>query len=153
MVVTLEFCARQGPVDWANGVVTAHPDYNVIILTHYHLTPNGGLGETNAGYGDLTPEQIFSQLIVKHPNILLVLSGHNYISSWRNDRGEKGNRIYQMLQDFTDSADAAGGYIRLLEIDPEKRSITGKMYSPIYNEVKQEGLIRFTGVKFIQTAK
>ena len=42
MVLTLEFCARQGPVEWANGVVAAHPDYNVIILTHYHLTPNGG---------------------------------------------------------------------------------------------------------------
>jgi len=109
MVLTLEFCARQGPVDWANGVVAAHPDYNVIILTHYHLTPNGGIGETNAGYGDLSPEQIFSQLIVKHSNILMVLCGHNYISSWRNDKGEKGNRIYQFLQDFTDSADAAGG--------------------------------------------
>ena len=150
MVISLEFCARKGPVDWASTIVVSHPNYNVIILTHYHLTPNGGIGETNTGYGDLSPEQIFNQFIVKHSNILLVLSGHNYISSWRNDRGEKGNRIYQMLQDFTDSADAAGGYIRLLEIDPEKRSITGKMYSPLYNEVKQDATIRFTGVKFIK---
>lgn len=151
MVLTLEFCARQGPVDWANGIVAAHPDYNVIILTHYHLTPNGGIGETNAGYGDLSPEQIYNRFIVKHPNILLVLCGHNYISSWRNDKGEKGNRVYQILQDFTDSADYAGGYLRLLEIDPDKRSITGNAYSPLYKKWKQDdSMIRFTGVKFIQ---
>jgi hypothetical protein len=151
MVISLEFCARKGPVDWADMVVASHPNYNVIILTHYFLNPNGDIGETNAGYGDLSPMEIYNQLIVKYPNILLVLCGHNYISSWRNDRGENGNRIYQILQDFTDSADYAGGYLRLLEIDPEKRLITGNAFSPLYNKWKQDGsMIRFTGVKFIQ---
>ena len=111
----------------------------------------GGIGETDMGYGDLSPEQIYQQFIVKHPNILLVLSGHNYISSWRNDKGEKGNRIYQFLQDFTNANDARGGYIRILEIDPEHKSIAGKMYSPLYSAAKQDGsMIRFSGVKFVQ---
>lgn len=150
MVVSLEFCARQGPVDWANGIVAAHPDYNVIVLTHYHLNPSGDISERNAGYGDLSPAQIYDQFIVKHPNILLVLSGHLDSSSWRNDKGEKGNRIYQILQDYQ-GEDAGGGYIRLLTIDPERRSISGKIYSPYYNREKQDGsMIRFSGVKFIQ---
>jgi len=49
MVIALEFCARKGPVDWAGTVVASHPDYNVIILTHYHLNPNGDISERNAG--------------------------------------------------------------------------------------------------------
>jgi len=150
MVITLEFCARKGPVDWAGTVVASHPDYNVIILTHYHLNPNGDISERNAGYGDLSPMEIYNQLIVKYPNILMVLSGHNDASSWRNDKGEKGNRIYQILQDYQ-GEDSGAGYLRLLTIDPERKMISGEIYSPYYNKKKMDGsMIRFTGVKFIQ---
>ena len=150
MVISLEFCARKGPVDWAGTVVANHPNHNVIILTHYHLNPNGDISERNAGYGDLSPMEIYNQLIVKYPNILLVLSGHNDTSSWRNDKGEKGNRIYQLLQDYQ-GEDSGAGYLRFLTIDPQRRMISGKIYSPYYNREKLDGsLIRFTGVKFIQ---
>ena len=150
LVVTLEFCSRQGPVDWANTIVTKHPDYNVIILTHYHLNPNGDISERNAGYGDLSPEQIYDQLIKKYANILLVLSGHVTSSSWRNDKGENGNRIYQILQDYQDE-DMGDGYLRLLEIDPDKKMISAKIYSPYSNKEKLDGsMIHFSGVKFIK---
>jgi len=36
LVIALEFCARQGPVDWANTGIEKYPKYNVIILTHSH---------------------------------------------------------------------------------------------------------------------
>ncbi len=151
LVLSLEFCARKGPVDWADTIVAAHPNHNVIILTHYHLNPNGDISERNAGYGDLSPYQIYNQLIIKHANILLVLSGHNDTSSWRNDRGENGNRIYQILQDYQ-GQDFGGGYLRLLEIDTEKNSIAAKMYSPFYNKQKEDGsMIYFSRVKFIKS--
>ena len=148
LVVSLEFCARKGPVEWADKVVAEHPNHNVIILTHYHLNGSGDISERNAGYGDLSPYEIYDTLIEKHPNILLVLSGHTGNSAWRNDRGDNGNRIYQILTDYQNE-NFGDGYLRLLEINPERRSISGKVYSPYNGKEKCEALIRFNGVKFI----
>jgi len=148
LVVSLEFCARKEPVEWAGKVVAEHPKHNVIILTHYHLNGSGDIAERNAGYGDLSPYEIYDMLIKKYPNILLVLCGHTGSSTWRNDRGDNGNRIYQILQDYQ-GENMGDGYIRLLEINPERGAITGKIYSPYNKKEKCEALIRFNGVKFI----
>lgn len=147
MVVSLEFCARFGPVHWADKVIADHPRHNVIILTHYHLNPSGDIAERNAGYGDLSPYEIYILLIKKYPNILLVLSGHTGNSTWRNDRGDNGNRIYQILQDYQ-GENMGDGNIRLLDVDPERKTISGIIYSPYTQKVKPETLIRFSGVNF-----
>jgi hypothetical protein len=150
LVLTLEFCARQGPVDWANEVIPKFPDHNVIILTHFHLTSKGEINQTNAGYGNLTSQSIFDQMIKKHPNVVLVLSGHVDTSAWRTDPGEKGNTIYQILQDYQ-GEDAGGGYIRLLDIDPDAGTIKARMYSPFYDKTKDDkSKFEITGIKFIR---
>jgi len=150
LVLTLEFCARQGPVDWANEVIPKFPHHNVIILTHFHLRSNGEINQTNAGYGNLSTQVIFDQLIKKHPNILMVLSGHVDTSASRTDVGEKGNTIYQILQDYQ-GQDSGGGYIRLLEIDTKAGTIGAKMYSPFYDKTKEDASkFSFTGVKFVK---
>lgn len=148
LVVSLEFCARPAPVDWANTVIQRYPKHNVIILTHSHLTAAGIIDQRNAGYGDLSPQQIFDRMITKHPNIKFVFSGHTGTSVYRVDKGENGNLIYQILQDYQ-GQDAGGGYIRLLEIDPRAGTLSGKMYSPFYNKTKEDySKISLTGVEF-----
>ncbi len=147
LVVSLEFCARKEPVEWAGKVVSEHPNHNVIILTHFHLNDNGDICEHNAGYGDLSPYAIYDLLIKKYPNILMVFSGHTGSSTWRNDRGDNGNRIYQILTDYQ-HINFGDGYLRLLEVDPAKKTLIGKVYSPYNGKEKCEALIRFTGVKF-----
>ncbi len=137
LVLSLEFCARQGPVDWANKVIAANRKYNVIIITHFHLTGKGEINTNNAGYGDLTNLAIYEQMISKHKNVRLVLSGHVESTASRVDKGEKGNNIYQILQNYQNQ-DVGGGYIRLLEIDPKARTVSAKMYSPFYNKEKQD---------------
>jgi len=150
MVMSLEFCARQGPVDWADSVVAKNPGFNVIVLTHYHLNTAGEISTSNAGYGDLSPFAIYNQFIKKHANILLVLSGHLMTSAWRNDIGDNGNHIYQLLQDYQDQ-DYGGGYLRLLEIDTMLKTMSAKMYSPYYNKTKQDAsLFQFSDVKFME---
>jgi len=149
LVLSLEFCSRQGPVDWANSIIPQYSDYNVIVLTHYHLSPDGSISTSNAGYGDLSPSKIFDQFIKKHANIVMVLSGHVQFTSYRTDLGENGNRIYQMLQDYQDQ-DYGGGYLRLLEIDTELKTISAKMYSPFYDITKEDASkFQFSNIKFI----
>lgn len=149
LVLSLEFCARQATIDWANTIIPRYPKHNVIILTHFHLNGKGQIEQSNAGYGDLSPQQIYDQMIKKHTNVRFVLSGHTGNSTYRDDIGENGNHIYQILQDYQ-GQDAGGGYIRLLELDIKKGTINGKMYSPFYNITKNDySQISFSGVEFV----
>jgi len=148
LVLTLEFCARPTAINWASKIISGHSKYNVIILTHYHLLPNGDVA-TNAEYGDLSPLRIYNELIRKYSNILLVLSGHVDSSAYKDDLGEHGNHIYQLLQDYQ-GENYGGGYIRLLEIDPKQKKISAKMYSPYYKKArKDDSQITFTDVSFV----
>jgi len=149
LVLTLEFCSRQEPVDWAGQVISKHPKYNVIILTHFHLNAKGIIGQDNGGYGDLSPQKVYDQLISIHPNVRLVLSGHTGSSVHRDDIGLKGNHIYQILQDYQ-GEENGGGFVRLLEINPDMKTMSAKMYSPFYNRTKTDSSqFSFTGVDFI----
>jgi len=79
----------------------------------------------------------------------VVLSGHTGVSAYRKDLGLKGNTIYQILQDYQ-GEDLGGGYIRLLEIDPAKRTISAKMYSPYYRVTKKDySQFAFSEVDFV----
>lgn len=150
LVVTLEFCCRQAPLDWAKTVLPRYPDHNVIILTHYHLNPAGGIVQNNAGYGDLSPQQIFDQFISRYSNVRFVFSGHVVYSATREDRGVFGNRILQMLQNYQ-SEDSGGGYLRLVEVDPQGGRISGHMYSPYYDKTREDkSRFTFDGVDFVR---
>lgn len=149
IVVTLEFCAREGAAQWMSQVLNQFPDHNAIVLTHYHLTSNGSISTGNAGYGNMKVNAVFEQYIKPHKNVLMVLSGHVCYSAWRTDIGNQGNVIYQMLQNYQDS-DYGGAYIRLLDIDVEEKTITAKMYSPRYNRILGgTSSFSFSGVDFI----
>lgn len=148
IVVTLEFCAREEAAQWMDKVLKEHPDHNAIILTHYHLTGRGEIAPNNAGYGDMKVIDIFEQYIKPNKNVLLVLSGHTVWSAWKIDQGTQGNNIYQILQDYQRKDD---GYIRLLDIDTEKGTISAKMYSPYLDKtLEDDSSFSFTDVKFIK---
>jgi hypothetical protein len=139
-------------VAWAKKIVASHPDDNVIIVTHSHLNSNGTIMKSNGGYGDQSPQAIYDQFISQYPNILMVLCGHVGTSAWRNDTGAKGNRIYQLLQDY--QGDNKGdGWIRLLEIDTTAKTISARMYSPYLKQARNDkSAFSFKDVKFIGLA-
>lgn len=150
MVLTLEFCPREAAVLWADSVVKQHPFYNVIVITHNYLTSKGQIDQTNQGYGSMTSQAVYDMLIKKHKNILMVLSGHVCYSNSLVSTGDNGNKIYQVLQDYQ-CEDAGGGYLRLLKIDPQKGTISGKMYSPFYKKFRTDNsAVEFSDVKFIK---
>lgn len=137
LVISLEFCPRQGPLNWAGDVIKAHHEYNVIILTHYYLTGKGEIADRNAGYGDFSPQFMFEELISAYPNIRFVLSGHVSTTALRIDEGTNGNKVYQMLQNYQND-DFGGGYLRLLHFDLEAGTVSAEMYSPFYKKNKDD---------------
>ena len=148
IVVTLEFCARETAAQWMDETLKQFPGHNAIILTHYHLTPEGEIAPNNAGYGDMNVADIYDKYIKPHKNVLMVLSGHVCYSAWRADKGVNGNTIYQILQDYQCKDDI---YIRLLDIDIQNKTITAKMYSPVTNATPDDpSKFTFTDVRFIR---
>lgn len=150
IVITIEFCARENAVDWMDKILKQHPDHNAIVLTHYHLTSKGDICMNNAGYGDMNVSDIFENYIKPNKNVLMVLSGHVCYYASKVDEGSNGNKIYQLLQNYQ-GTDFGGGYLRLLDIDTKKGTITANFYSPYYEKtLGDEANVLFEEVKFIK---
>jgi hypothetical protein len=122
MVVTLDFGAGDPVLNWASEVIAAHPNHNVIVVTHAYMDRDGTtLGNSDAGAlktnGTNDPlyntamgatanngDHMWDKLISQHENIVLVLSGHIgtedvICSQWK---GVHGNTVTNILIDPQD---------------------------------------------------
>lgn len=148
LVLTMEFCARTGPVNWAKGVIESHPNHNVIFITHYHLEGNSTISNSNAGYGDNTCRWIYDNLLNKYANVRLVFCGHVGVHGYRTDVGEKGNTIYQFLGTYHETTINP---TRLVEIDTKNGSIFTRVFIPSTGGDKQDGSMRtITGINWVK---
>ena len=139
LVVNLELWARPEAIDWARRVIDAHPHHNVILLTHAFLNSKSEIQPDNGGYGDKSPRYIFDTLLKPCANVRLVFSGHVGTHGYRADKGEHGNTIYEFLQCYHD---AATNPVRLVEIDPQKKTVTTRVYCPSIDKTKDDGSTR-----------
>lgn len=156
--LSLEMDPPAAALEWAQGVVDAHPGVPVIVSTHEWLAPSK-TGETlrsNSfptlfeGTDHATPDQVWDRFIRKNPTIFLVLSGHAYIpavdgvshgENLRIDQNDAGQPVYEVLQDFqgntvgadgqAGSANGGGGWLRFMEFDGERKVIRFYTYSPL----------------------
>ncbi len=121
LFLTLDYGATDEMLEWANNLVAAHPNHRVIVTTHAYQGYDGGLlnsdnvpssgnitsssdVDTNAGEparGYNNGEQIWEKFVSKHPNIVLVLSGHTPLEDVfvLESEGVHGNVVKQMLID------------------------------------------------------
>lgn len=110
LVIALDFGPTDDVLEWANTVVEAYPNHNVIVTTHGYLNADGTFLEkgennhpaSNWANGGLTRnngDQIWDKFVKKHANISMVLCGHvvsDDIVTWQQ-KGINGNTVTQML--------------------------------------------------------
>lgn len=139
LVLCLDYGASDAVLEWANGVVEAHPDRNVIITTHAYLYRDG----TTLDAGDLYPpsnhggfndgDHMWDKLIKKHENIVLVLAGHDPNSQivMTQTPGEKGNIVTQMLIDgqTVDLKEGSSGFVTTFYFSEDGRDVTVEHYA------------------------
>jgi len=160
LILALEFGPRQSVIEWANLVLESYPDHNVILLTHSYLHHSGVLQSPkqplspSSYFLGVCPEAVtdgsdlWERLLRHHPNVLMVLSGHSFDdlqacnfdggTARRQDLGDFGNTVFQMLADYQDveyryvlGAPCGGvGYMRLLEVDVAKKTLHIRTFSP-----------------------
>ena len=115
LLLTLDFAPSDEMLEWANAVVLAHPNHRVIVTTHGyqgfdggHLNydntmSSGGMGSgndvdnLNRNYNDGT--NVWDKFVSKHPNIILVMSGHVPTEDVLvlQSEGDHGNIVNQLL--------------------------------------------------------
>jgi hypothetical protein len=108
LVLAMDFGPSDAILAWADEVIAANPDKRVIITTHsymyhngeqinknHHHYPSSYLGDANNG------DDMWNELVRKHENIVLVVSGHIGYSDLvvREDIGDHGNQVQQVLVD------------------------------------------------------
>jgi hypothetical protein len=168
MVITLDISAGSDVVSWANGIITQNLDHRVILDTHAYSYDGGerfnnapdpenpgktfdqsrdellrvGVGGeavyNGAAYGGQDAETLWNNLVRIHPNVSLVLSGHQFEDfdafKYHLENGNNENRVYELLVDPQNMAAGGNGWIRLLEFDPDGTTVHVKTYSPYLNQ-------------------
>lgn len=156
LVINLDFGACDGALNWASGIIEAHPNHNVIITTHGYLNAKGmPLTENDAarptyyagtkyivGPDINNGDHMWNELLKKHKNIVLVMSGH--ISSEdvvvSKATGDNGNIVTQVLIDpqGIDAALFGTGMVATFYVSEDGKTITVDYYSTIKEKYYKE---------------
>lgn len=161
LVLTLEFGPRNSVLEWANDIVQKHIDRTVIVNTHSYMYSDStrqGPGDNwrpqayGIGKDSLSDvndgEQIWNKLVRKHPNIRFVFSGHVLNSGVGTliSVNDHGNYVYQMLANYqseTGNPNGGNGWLRILDIDLKKKTLSVRTYSPYINQYKSDPAHQF----------
>jgi hypothetical protein len=140
LVLVLEMHPRASAVAWASSVIAAHPNAEVLLVTHSFMY----IDDTRVDRCDThdvspalgyTPEDLWQSWARHQPQLSMIVSGHitNAVASRRSDIGENGNLVNQMLSNYQDMPQGGGGYLRLLTFNPAQNTIDVQTYSPYKN--------------------
>lgn len=158
IIITLEFGPRNEVLAWANEILAKYPDRLAIVNTHaYMYSDNTRIGEGDnwrpQAYGvgkDVGEkavndgEQIWEKLIRKHANVRFVFSGHILNSGVGTlvSTNDAGLPTYQMLANYQEgvkgSIKGGNGFLRILDLNFKKKTLSIKTFSPYINEFKLE---------------
>lgn len=166
LILSLEFGPRNKVLDWAAGIIEAHPKHKVIINTHVYLYSDDTRMSENGKYKwipqnytvgkDAGPdavnngEQMWEKLVKKYANIMFVFCGHvlNDGTGSLVSEGIHGNKVYQMLANYQGGVEGTenggNGFLRIITIDPQNSRISVQTYSPYMNKYKTEHDQQFT---------
>ena len=127
LVLSLPYAYGEEELAWAEQVVLAHPDHNVIIATHEHVTPltleAPAMRSANSRWVS-RGQELWERVIAPNRNVVLVLSGHFHGIGQivtENAGGLEGHTVVELLADYqefrTHTGERATGFFRMLQLD------------------------------------
>jgi hypothetical protein len=163
LAITLEFGPRNSVLNWANDLIDKHPDHTIIINTHSYMYSDStrqGPGDSwrpqaygvGKDKGDSTVndgEDMWKKLVKLHPNNRFVFSGHilNTGVGTLVSINDEGYPVYQMLANYQEgvkgSVKGGNGWLRILDMDFKKKTLTVSTYSPYINKFMDDPAHRF----------
>ncbi len=99
----------------------------------------------NGATKDATGRKLWTDLVSRHANVSLVLSGHYVNQGLIVEKGVKGNTVYQVQADYQNpSVLEPNSYFRILRFNPTAKTIDVKTYSPHLNKNMTDAKNQFT---------
>lgn len=163
LVLALEFGPRADVIRWANDVVGRHRSHEVILITHaFVYTDNrrydwAKLGKQQSWNPHSYPlaksgddvhdgQQLWDMLVSKNSNVIMTLNGHVLNSGLGRltTPNAVGRPVPQMLVNFQMKPQGGDGWLRLLEFQPDRKTVSVIDYSPTRNQCNMSPGNRFT---------
>jgi hypothetical protein len=134
--LSLDYCADNDEIAWANSVLDTYSDRKAILTTHGYLDSSGNR--------DSCGNNIWTNLVYDHSNLQIVLCGHALGEALRTDSNQEGKSVYQMLADYQGRTNGGNGWLRILTFKPSEDKIYVQTYSPYLDEYETDTNSQFT---------
>jgi len=145
LVISLEFAPRKDVLCWANDLITQHKKHNIIVVSHCYQKVGGDHAECGLAYDVIGSDgkDVWNELISRHSNVVLALSGHIGDSEFRTRIGQNGNKVYEILTDYQfeewhDNEYYGNGWMRKLKFRPSQNRIEVESFT-VLNEITTFG--------------
>ncbi|WP_425396041.1 metallophosphoesterase [Aeoliella sp.] len=162
LVLALEWGPRNEVVDWANQVVSDHPDHDVMLVTHAYMyydetiydwatkgssqswNPHSYGIQNNSTVND--GQELWDKLVSQHDNFRMTFNGHvlNDGTGFRSTPGVNGNPVHQMLANYQMNSQGGMGDMRLLEFKADGDTVEVRTYSPVLDRLDTDFDQQFT---------
>ena len=126
-MLSLPYAYDEAEMAWAERVVTAHPDHNVVVSTHEHVMPitlEGPAHRAGSNRWTSRGQELWERVIAPNRNVVVVLSGHFHgLGMLRTEDagGIPGHDVVEILADYqeyrTHTGERATGFQRMLQLD------------------------------------
>jgi hypothetical protein len=139
LMLSLPYAYGEEQIAWAAQVVTSHPDHNVVISTHEHVTPKTEIEDAHRSANSRwvsNGQKLWDRVIAPNRNVVVVLSGHFHGIGQivtENAGGIEGHDVVELLADYqefrTHTGERATGFQRLLQIDLASSTVAVDTFS------------------------
>ncbi|WAB83965.1 metallophosphoesterase [Microcella daejeonensis] len=140
LILSIGYGYGERELAWAEEVVREHPDHNIVIATHEHLTP---LTEEEPARRAAEnrwvsrADALWERVIAPNRHVVAVLAGHYHglgAIVTPDAGGIEGHDVVELLADYqefrTASGERATGFLRLLQLDLAAGMLAVDTYSP-----------------------
>lgn len=127
LMLSLPYAFGEQELAWAEEVVARHPDRNVIVSTHEHVTPaapDGPVGRSVGSRWVSRADELWERVVAPNRHVVAVLSGHFHglgTIVTEDAGGIPGHTVVEMVADYQEfrmhTGERATGFQRLLQID------------------------------------
>lgn len=142
IIAGIGYAHTQDAIDWVDRTLKEYADRTAILAFHSYLNTD----ETLTSHG----QKFSEQLVECNPNVRLILSGHKHGVGNRSvaldDDGDGlfDRTVQAMLTDFQAEKEGGGGFVKILEFDPQKQEVTVETYSPYEDRFLSSEMDAFT---------
>ena len=133
IAVSLEYDPTNAEIAWTDHLLQTYSDRRAILISHDLLALNASW--------DPAGQRVYDT-VKGHPNLFLMLCGHNHGENQRSDTYDN-HTVTTLLADYQAYPFGGEGYLRILRFIPDENQVQVTTYSPALNKYETDNDSRF----------